>query len=207
MKCELCHQQEAETVLYRPGKQGRDEELYVCKACAEKEEVFGETHGIQVAAMGAEMPPMGDLGAPPSPEEMLNDLAGGDAMNFPPRELLGKLGEVFGQLSEKLGELDAQGNERCPKCGMTFEEVRTEGVLGCSNCLKVFRKAVLRLIQELQGATEYVGEPAVHFETKALKKKLAAELKAALAREDYVAAKALKAQLAALENEEGQDRA
>ena len=34
MKCEICHKADAATVLHRKKKDGSDEELYVCKACA-----------------------------------------------------------------------------------------------------------------------------------------------------------------------------
>ena len=33
MKCELCHTNDAETVLHQK-KDGKDRELYVCKKCA-----------------------------------------------------------------------------------------------------------------------------------------------------------------------------
>ncbi len=207
MKCELCHQKNAETVLHRPGKNGRDEELYVCRACAETEAVFGETHGIQVAAMGDMMPPMGNrLPLMPPDGEALPDgeeMPFPEEMQLPPKELLGKLGEVFGQLSEKLNQLDnGPSPERCPKCGMRLEDIRTEAMLGCPTCLKVFRKTVVRILEDLQGSATYCGAPALQFEAQARQKELKAALKAAIDCEDYAAAKAIKAKLAALERGE-----
>ena len=38
MKCELCHQKDAETAI-QVGKDGVEEELYVCQECARKERV------------------------------------------------------------------------------------------------------------------------------------------------------------------------
>ena len=34
MKCEICHNADAQTVLRRKKKDGTEEELYVCKSCA-----------------------------------------------------------------------------------------------------------------------------------------------------------------------------
>ncbi len=189
MKCELCHQRNAETVLLRPGKAGREEELYVCKACAEREAVFGETHGIQVAAMGMDGPSQGDV----------KDVPG--EMGPAQKEFLGKMEEVLGVLSEKLGDFLEGGpeGERCPKCGMPLDEVRTHGGIGCAHCMKVFRKALLRLVDEVQGCVEYHGEPSIHFAAQAKRKALVAALKEALEREDYVKAKAIKAELAAFD--------
>ena len=40
MKCELCHQKDAETAIVRPaGNDGAEEELYVCRDCAKRERV------------------------------------------------------------------------------------------------------------------------------------------------------------------------
>ncbi len=216
MKCELCHQKNAETVFRRPGKNGREEELYVCKDCAEKEAVFGEEHGIQVAAMGVDLPPMSPPPDLPTPSELdalfgtapsgEDDPTSAPPPDFPPQELLGKLGEVFGQLSEKLSELDGmQGSERCPKCGMTVDQLRTEGMLGCPNCLKAFRKTVNHLLDEMQGCREYRGTPAERFEKLARMKALKKALKEAIEREEYSEAKTIKAQLADLERQEGSD--
>ena len=36
MKCEICKKADAATVMHRKKKDGSDEELYVCKACAAK---------------------------------------------------------------------------------------------------------------------------------------------------------------------------
>ena len=37
MKCELCHQQDAETAIILPSEDGEERELYVCRACAKGE--------------------------------------------------------------------------------------------------------------------------------------------------------------------------
>ncbi len=68
MKCELCHERDAEVVLFRRGKEdGKgEEELYVCKKCAEQERAFGTERGIQVTAMEQEedAPPPYSIGCP-----------------------------------------------------------------------------------------------------------------------------------------------
>ena len=102
MKCELCHQRNAETVIFRKQGNAPREELYVCHACAERERAFGVERGIQVAAVDS-----GEGSAAPEasvePHKLSIDL---DALGVPPRELFGKLGEMFGRLSERLEEPD-----------------------------------------------------------------------------------------------------
>ena len=39
MKCELCHEKDAETAIVLPGENGEERELYVCRACAGRERV------------------------------------------------------------------------------------------------------------------------------------------------------------------------
>ena len=61
MKCEICHENTAETAI---GTDGDGEELYVCKACAEKEQTRRRkrrerTRKAQEAAAKGEQPPDG----------------------------------------------------------------------------------------------------------------------------------------------------
>ncbi len=205
MKCELCHEHDAETVLMRPAKTGgRAEELYVCHQCAEREETFDE-HGIQVAAMNAdELPPFGIGNAMPpgfpvegepisdeEKEQLLKEIE--EAGLPPPQEIFGKLGEMFGELSEKLGEMPI--DRLCPTCGMSLKTVREEGILGCPDCIKAFEPILSRLLEDVQQTKEYQGKPSERFAHVHELKRLQAALDAAIAREDYVEAKKLRAKI------------
>ena len=43
------------------------------------------------------------------------------------------------------------GDHRCPSCGMTFAEFERIGLLGCGDCYRAFRKAVLPALRMLHG--------------------------------------------------------
>ncbi len=178
MKCELCHQQEAETVLFRPTPSGKAEELYVCQDCAARERVFGADRNIQVAAMDA---------PPPPPGFEIREV---------PKEVAGQLGEMFGKLSEQLEALGiGDGQLTCPKCGASFDSVRAYGLMGCPQCYTAFRKVLGALLEETQQASAYRGEPLPGRAMAARIAELERQLKEALEQEDYARAKVLQAAL------------
>lgn len=203
MKCEICHKNEAETVLFRdkPGK-GR-EELYVCRACAEREEAFGQERGIQVAAMEFspdELPPGVNPGLPPGGDDA------GWSPQKPPPEALNELGKMFGQLSSLLSEAGGNPDEaRCPQCGQALEEIRASGLMGCPKCYEVFREAIAPLLAELNDCTTFGGTFGVAKQASGRERlqALKAELAEAIKREDYATAKRLKAEFEALKRSLG----
>lgn len=186
MKCELCHQAEAETVFYRTTESGGSEELYVCKACAERERVFGQERGIQVTAMD----PDAVLPQTPPQTKSLEEL---QAMGIPPKELFGKLGEMFGEMSRHFPPDDSDPDLKCPTCGASFNDLRGGGLIGCADCYTAFEKALAPLLDELHLCTDHSGDPS-----QARRQKIAAvqrEFAEAVQQEDYPRAKALKAEL------------
>jgi protein arginine kinase activator len=46
---------------------------------------------------------------------------------------------------------------RCPDCGMTLEEFRKKGRLGCPKDYEVFRPHIEELLERVHGATSHVG--------------------------------------------------
>ena len=208
MKCELCHKNEAETVIFRerPGK--AREELYVCRPCAEREEVFGQERGIQVAAMEVspdDLPPGINPGLPPGGSDE------GWSPPKPPPEALHELGKMFDQLSSLLSSTGGNLDEaRCPKCGQALEEIRASGLVGCPKCYEVFREAIAPLLAELNDCTTFGGTFGVNkrMDGQAQLQALRRALADAIQREDYTAAKQLKAEIEALKralggNEQG----
>ena len=92
----------------------------------------------------------------------------------------------------------------CDVCGMTFEEFRQKGLLGCPNDYAAFEKALLPLIERAQdGSSHHLGKAPKragadqHKQNRALR--LRAELKDAIAREDYERAAALRDQIKEVE--------
>lgn len=92
----------------------------------------------------------------------------------------------------------------CDVCGMTFTEFREGGLLGCPNDYDAFDKALSPLLERAQeGATQHTGRvpgsasAAQQRQTALLR--LRAQLKAAIAREDYEQAAVLRDQVKELE--------
>lgn len=46
----------------------------------------------------------------------------------------------------------------CPSCGMTLEEFRVTGLLGCADCYQAFREDLLPTIRSIQGKTCHAGK-------------------------------------------------
>lgn len=195
MKCEICHKHDAQTVWFRTAENGRQEELYVCHACAERERVFGQERGIQVATMEEpDMPPL-------SPEAL-----------GVPREMMGRgMQEAFEQLSEKLQEMGLTpavlgSGETCKHCGMPLDEIRMASRIGCPKCLEQFRETIESMIEEAQGSIIYTGTPPNTSEKQQALQRLRQERQTHIDNEDYYAAKlcdeAIKALEASLEKGE-----
>lgn len=47
---------------------------------------------------------------------------------------------------------------RCPRCGMTLEEFRRTGLLGCANCYPYFREELAPVLRRVQGRTVHTGK-------------------------------------------------
>jgi protein arginine kinase activator len=95
------------------------------------------------------------------------------------------VGELVGALAELT----------CPDCGLKFMEFRARGWLGCPNDYRVFGRGLLPLLMRAQGATRHVGKQPNQRVDSGGKLRLRAELRAAIAREDYEQAAQLRDQL------------
>ncbi len=47
---------------------------------------------------------------------------------------------------------------RCPQCGITYREFRSEGRLGCGHDYDGFRDGLVPLLERIHGATQHVGK-------------------------------------------------
>lgn len=47
---------------------------------------------------------------------------------------------------------------RCPKCGLTAEDFKKTGRLGCSECYVAFRSNLAPLLKRIHGANQHVGK-------------------------------------------------
>lgn len=51
-----------------------------------------------------------------------------------------------------------QNARRCPSCGMTFEDYKRTGLLGCAKCYRYFRRELLPAVRDIQGGTAHTGK-------------------------------------------------
>ncbi len=119
MKCEICHKTDAATVLHRKRKDGTDEELYVCKACASNPDGKPQTH----------RKPRGDKAAKVT-------LAEGEPPPFVENFVKAALGLVEG-IAEQESDRKA-----CPGCGCTWEQVKEQRRVGCPRCYRAFAERI-----------------------------------------------------------------
>ena len=215
MKCELCHANNAETVLYRRNAEGKREELYVCHACAERERAFEEERGIQITAMRL------NGGAKPAPPEEPRKGAD-EAEDAPPADEAGEprmmsAAEFFGEDEEPPEDPSAReflglhagtpddACTRCPGCGATIGDIRHEGLFRCPQCLTTFPELTRTLLDDAQQCSDYQGDPAPGTERLREIEALERRLAEAIDREDYLEAKRLRAEIQAKKGEAGHD--
>ncbi len=100
-------------------------------------------------------------------------------------------GLIVAHVGELVGEL---ARAACPLCGTKFMEFRISGRLGCPNDYRTFEKGLIPLVRQAQGATRHVGKSphrrASNEEVRLLR--LRADLRDAVAREDYEEAARLR---------------
>ena len=92
----------------------------------------------------------------------------------------------------------------CEVCGMTFSEFRQQGRLGCPHDYDAFSEALPDLLDRAQnGATEHVGKVPRHSGRDQKRQnailRLRAQLRGAIAAEDYEQAAGLRDQIKELE--------
>jgi protein arginine kinase activator len=96
--------------------------------------------------------------------------------------LMGLLGEPAERDREGLGGA-------CPQCGMSYQDFRRTGRLGCAACYETFAAELGPLLRRIHGSTEHAGRaPAAHADEAAARselKRLKADLAGAVGREEY----------------------
>ena len=185
MKCEICHKADAATVLHRKKKDGSDEELYVCKACASAE------------SNGGKKPPNrkkdGKSGTKVS-------FAEGEPPPFVENFVKAALGLVEGIAEQE------KDHKTCPGCGHTWERIKEERRVGCPRCYRTFAE----LIREefLSGAygRTHVGEMPRGVTGRDSRAYLERELKAAVKRQQFEKAAEIRRKLDAIGGNEDNDQ-
>ncbi len=63
--------------------------------------------------------------------------------------------------SKPKGSTPASKQPPCPKCGMTYEDFRKSGRLGCAACYDTFRRYLAPLLRRIHGSTQHLGKQPV----------------------------------------------
>ena len=179
MKCERCHEAAATTAV-TVRENGVEKEIYVCAACAAK------------AARGGKKP----RAAKPPKTTVIKP---GD---HPPPFVEELVKATIGFMK---GVAEAEEDERhvCPACHAKWEQVKASGRLGCPTCWRTFARKIRAGFLAAEFGPAHVGAaPAVErlSDAPSVRAVLARDLKAAVAREDFHRAAALKRQLDALDH-------
>jgi len=89
--------------------------------------------------------------------------------------------------------------KRCPQCGLSFQEFRKKGRLGCSMCYVAFKAELLPLLKKIHGSTHHNGKMPPKIEEKVLIDRKIRELRERLNRaiqlEEYEEAALLRDKL------------
>jgi len=172
MKCELCHNADAEVAITRTVA-GEEQELYVCHACAQ------ETAGKEAGDQTQHQPAQED-----AKKESSTDLAAWPLM-----------GMILDAAFEIIGRETASVEPRCPVCGITRSEYRKASRLGCPACYESFAKELDAAILEMHRAQKHIGKIPERAQSVCRQRELEKALGEAVKNQRYEEAITLRDQL------------
>lgn len=110
----------------------------------------------------------------------------------------------LGSLADMVGSPIKKSLLKCSFCGLSYEEFKEKGRLGCGNCYLTFRKLLLPLLKRVHGATQHTGKTPGHIDKKVSRQTkindLQAHLKRAIQSEEYEEAAKIRDQIKELES-------
>ncbi len=96
--------------------------------------------------------------------------------------------------------------EKCPGCGLSYQNFRNTGKLGCSKCYSTFRNPITGTLKQIHQNVHHTGKipagSALELKKKRHYEELKAQLQKAVSEENYEQAALLHKQLKALGNVE-----
>ena len=69
-------------------------------------------------------------------------------------DLLAGLADLGGQFTTTKKETKT----KCPRCGLTYEDFKKIGRLGCGECYSAFKEILLPLLKRIHGSTQHRSE-------------------------------------------------
>ncbi len=79
------------------------------------------------------------------------------ALSFNPQLSLGNLLLGFPGFGDSFAKFEQPEVVRCNVCGMSFDDFRNTGKLGCANCYSVFREKLAPVLRRLHGSAVHTG--------------------------------------------------
>jgi protein arginine kinase activator len=96
---------------------------------------------------------------------------------------------LMGLLGEPAERESDEPVTACPQCGMSYQDFRRTGRLGCVTCYETFEGELRPLLRRIHGSTEHCGRvPSTHADEAGTRneiRRLRADLARAVRREEY----------------------
>jgi len=73
--------------------------------------------------------------------------------HFGLNDLLAGLADLGANLEPEVADI-----VKCPNCGLTYQNFRKIGRLGCSECYEAFKKQLIAILKRIHGAERHVGK-------------------------------------------------
>lgn len=70
------------------------------------------------------------------------------------------LSDLLAGLADFSSPLEAQAaaKSKCPNCGLTYDDFKKIGRLGCSECYSAFKEFLIPLLKRIHGSTQHLGK-------------------------------------------------
>ncbi len=109
----------------------------------------------------------------------------------------GPLVNILMGLLEESGEgTEEPAGAVCPRCGLSYDDFRHSGKLGCGSCYETFQEELRPLIRRVHGSTAHAGRAPLElerdFDSRTELRRLKGELMDAVRREEYERAAELR---------------
>lgn len=105
--------------------------------------------------------------------------------------------------SGKTQEIQEASDLKCEACGLTYEQFRQSGLLGCAHCYEAFRKPLVPILHRIHGRVQHAGRVPRSAEELMQRKRdiqqLKDQLKEAISQENYEKAAELRDAIRTLE--------
>ena len=111
--------------------------------------------------------------------------------------------DMFGNMQENVSKQKPETSYRCAVCGLSFENFKRTGKLGCAECYQTFRREMDPILKNIQGSNRHDGKYPHKAGAGMLNRrkidKLRLELTKAIEEEQYENAASLRDQIRELE--------